>query len=76
MNIPVIAIGIPTVVDSATMVADALYSAGIDHLSKETASVLDTMENFFVTPKETDTIIESAAMLLSRALNEAFVIEQ
>lgn len=76
LNIPVIAIGIPTVVDSATMVADALYSAGIDHLSKETASVLDTMENFFVTPKETDTIIESAAMLLSRALNEAFVIEQ
>ena len=37
---------------------------------------LDAIENFFVTPKETDSIIESAAMLLARSLNEAFVIRK
>jgi spore protease len=74
LNLPVIAIGIPTVVDSATMICDTLSNAGIVQLSEEISSGLDAIENFFVTPKETDSIIESAAMLLARALNEAFVI--
>ena len=76
LKLPVIAIGIPTVVDSATMVYDALSDAGIAQLSKEISSGLDAIENFFVTPKETDSIIESAAMLLARSLNEAFVIRK
>ena len=74
LGVPVIAIGVPTVVDSATMVYDALASAGIDPQSEKIASGLDLIDNFFVTPKDTDAMIESAAMLIARSLNDTFVI--
>lgn len=74
LGAPVIAIGIPTVVDSAVMAFDVLTEAGFHSVSKDITGKLDSMERFFVTLKETDTIIEKSAILLSRALTEAFVI--
>ena len=72
LGVPVIAIGVPTVVDSATLVYDALENAGIDDVPKKLLDVLDNSRSFFVTPKECDIICDSVAILLSNALDIAF----
>lgn len=74
LDIPVIAIGIPTVVDSATLAFDVLTAAGVTNLPKEITDSLDSIENFFVSLKESDVITEKSAILLSRALEYLFVI--
>lgn len=71
MGIPVIALGVPTVVDSATLVWDALERAGIEDPSEELCRVLDNDRNFIVSPKESDVIAASVAELLSGAINRA-----
>lgn len=71
MGIPVIALGVPTVVDSATLVWDALGRAGIDHPSGELRQVLNNDRSFIVSPKESDVIAASVAELLSGAINRA-----
>ena len=71
MGIPVIALGVPTVVDSATLVWDALEQAGIDDPSEELRRVLDNGRSFIVSPKESDVIAASVAELLSGAINRA-----
>ena len=76
LGIPVIAIGIPTIVDSATLALDFLESAGISDISDEITSSLDAMEKFFVTLKESDVITEKSSIMLARALAEAFVIHE
>ena len=72
LGIPVIAIGIPTVVDSATLTFDILSAAGISDLSKDVLDSLDSIENFFVSLKEIDVIAQKSAILLSRALEYSF----
>ena len=71
MGIPVIAVGVPTVVDSATLVWDALEQAGIDHPSEALRQVLHNGRSFIVSPKESDVIADSVAELLSGAINRA-----
>lgn len=72
LGVPVIAMGVPTVVDSATLVYDALREAGIDRVDPTLESVLKNRRSFFVSPKESDAITEAHAMLLSRAIGLAF----
>lgn len=72
MGVPVIALGIPTVVNSATLVWDALNEAGINVEDPRLKTVLETGKSFFVSPKETDLICESVAQLFSRAIGLAF----
>lgn len=72
LGIPVIALGVPTVVDSATLVFDALREAGIEEISPELIRVLETGKSFFVSPKESDMITDRVSRLLSRALTLAF----
>ena len=74
LGVPVIALGVPTVVDSSTLVYDALERAGIDSVSDELRSVLDNGRGFFVSPKESDVIAESVSMLLSEAIDNALCI--
>ena len=71
MGIPVLALGVPTVVDSATLVWDALERAGIADPSEELRQVLDNERHFIVSPKESDVIASSVAELLSGAINRA-----
>ena len=66
-----IALGVPTVVDSAPLVWDALERAGIEDPSEELCRVLDNDRNFIVSPKESDVIAASVAELLSGAINRA-----
>lgn len=74
LGVPVIAIGIPTVVDSSVLAFDILSEAGIYSLSQDITDRLDSIDNFFVTLKETDVIIEKSSILLAKALTGAFVI--
>lgn len=74
LGVPVISIGIPTVVNTSTLVFDALANAGITELSEKLKESIESTEDLFVTPKETDVIIEKAAALLSSAIDKALVI--
>lgn len=86
LNIPVIAIGVPTVVDMATITIEAIekMSAGADEnkiydvfknidmglVYSEISNKLDT-ENYIVTPKEIDDIILNVAKIISSGINLA-----
>ncbi len=74
LGIPVIALGVPTVVDSATLVYDALERAGIAEIGEKLGTVLASERNFFVSPKESDIIVQSISLLLARSLDKAFSI--
>ena len=73
LGIPVIALGVPTVVNSSTLVYDALKSAGYQKFDKSLIQVLKSGESFFVSPKQSDRISESSADLLSSAINNLFI---
>lgn len=73
VGIPVIALGIPTVVSAATLVADALNDAGIQVVDKKMRGVLENYREMFVSPKECDLIVKSSAELLARAIEKAFL---
>ncbi len=62
MGVPVIAIGVPTVVDMATIAQE---------LSVDGAAVSEQGKNMMVTPREIDLMIEKSAKTLSLAINQA-----
>ncbi len=68
-GVPVIALGVPTVVDSATLVWDALEKAGIHSPSDELRKVLDNGRSYIVSPKESDQIAVAVSSLLAAAIN-------
>lgn len=68
-GVPVIALGVPTVVDSATLVWDALEQADIHSPSEELRKVLDNGRSYIVSPKESDRIAVSVSSLLAAAIN-------
>ena len=72
VGVPVIALGVPTVVDSSTLVYDALEKAGVSTVSDELHKVLTEGRGFFVSPKESDVIAKSASGLLAAALDITF----
>lgn len=73
LGVPVIAIGVPMVVNSSTLVYDALREASIENISASLRRVLENGRSFFVSPKESDVITEQVSDLLSRAISTAFV---
>lgn len=75
MGVPVVALGVPTVVNSATLVWDALSEAGIEREDPRLKEVLEKGKSFFVSPKESDLICESIAQLFARAIGLAFTEE-
>ncbi len=74
IGFPVIALGVPTVVDSATLVYDALETAGVGH-SNELDRVLQNQRSFFVSPRDSDVISDCVSNLLAGAINRAFFAE-
>lgn len=74
LGVPVIAVGVPTVVDSCTLVADALEAAGYGELGDEVLAVLDAGRNMFVAPRECDEISENAAAMICAAIEKACLI--
>lgn len=71
---PVLGLGVPTVVDSATLVWDALEKAGMaeDDRPARLEEVLSTGRTFIVSPRDSDQMVDLTCRLLARALNEAF----
>ena len=61
LGVPVIAIGVPTVVDAATLITD--YSG------KSDISFPEDTQKMMVTPREVDLMIERAAKLTALAIN-------
>ncbi len=73
MGCSVMGIGVPTVVDSSTLVYDALAAAGAEkELTDELRGVLDNGRSFIVSPKDSDRITEVSCRLLARAIDHAF----
>ncbi len=70
LGIPVIAIGIPTVLDAATIVIDTL---NVCNITIEENEIVNKMKlnnfNFIVTPKEIDSLIDSMSNIVSEGIN-------
>lgn len=78
MQIPVIAIGIPTVVDAATIVGDALgrlvgeISEADKHFCMENCrKELTDLNNMYVTSKDIDAVIKRVSFTVSEGINLA-----
>lgn len=75
VGVPVIAIGVSTVVDSAALMADALRRAGIESPDAAVRQALTAGKGYFVSPREIDLQVAVAATLLSGALERAFSVD-
>ncbi len=71
IGVPVMALGVPTVVNSATLIADALVELGLDK-SDVMGAMLEREKRFFVAPKEIDLLVNSVGLLLSSAIEKSF----
>ncbi len=71
MGVPVIALGVPSVVDAATLVLDTLERAESEP-SERLREVLREGASFFVSPRDADVVTERAATLIAGAVNRAF----
>ncbi len=67
LGVPVIAVGVPTVVDAATLAVDLLETEDEETINKVTPRGASMM----VTPREVDVMIERASKVLGLALNKA-----
>ena len=63
LGVPVIAIGVPTVVDAATIVNDATQG--------KVNSILTELNNMYVTTKDVDYQIQQISHIICDAINEA-----
>ena len=77
---PVIAIGVPTVVDAATIVRDSMeqllqeqgYSKREIELFLESMDSMKGVDTMFVTPKSIDEAIGSVSEILAEGINQCF----
>lgn len=69
---PVIAVGVPTIVDSSTLVYDALEHAGAKKISEHLQEILHSGESFFVSLRDSDIVVEEISTVLSKGINKAF----
>lgn len=75
VGVPVIAVGVPTVVDTSTLVYEALKKAKITEIDSSLEKVLENGRGFFVSPRECDVLVSHFSKLLSKAIELAFVGE-
>lgn len=76
VGVPVLAVGVPTVVGSSSLVYDALREADIEEISPSLRRVLENGKSFFVSPKEIDVISARVSELLASAIDLAFTREE
>lgn len=70
-GVPVISIGVPTVVDAATLAADLLSPNDEDESERLRELVIPSCRSMVVTPREIDLLIERASTLIGMAINVA-----
>ncbi|MBR4732994.1 MAG: GPR endopeptidase [Lachnospiraceae bacterium] len=74
LGIPVIAIGVPTVVDAATIVGDALERLlGTEKIFRR--SSFADLNNMYVTGKDVDEVVKRISFTISEGINAAFHAE-
>ncbi len=80
LGVPVISVGIPTVVDAGTLAFDLLEELALQEGFRPEAPILEKIveglqcgsgKDFFVTPKDSDALTSKAARLISTAINLA-----
>lgn len=77
LGVPVIAIGVPTVVDAGTIVSDALerlvQESGecVENLRTDCLHTMAELNNMYVTGKDIDEVIKRLSFTISEALNIA-----
>lgn len=74
LGVPVVSVGIPTVVDAATLACDLFEKCGAT-LCENEAVIEEELKkqggSLFITPKESDSVIKETSKLLARAINLA-----
>ncbi len=71
LGVPVCSIGVPTVVDAATLAYDVLEHEKRPPFSQIRDSLCANGLNFFVTPKETDELLKHLSRLIGYGINLA-----
>lgn len=71
VGVPVIAIGVPTVIATSTLICETLKNSGIDKLSEDMRMTLEEDKGSFVTSNYCDIEIRSASIILSEAIQLA-----
>ena len=69
LGVPVCSIGVPTVVDAATLAADLLEEAGMTHIDPE--SLKKSNNGLTVTPRDIDAQVRDLAKVIGYAINWA-----
>ena len=69
LGVPVIAVGVPTVVDAATLTCDVLAEAGKGELNP--AALQGAGDGLIVTPKDIDALMVKSAKILGYAIDMA-----
>ena len=71
LGVPVIAVGVPTVVDGITVALDVLEAGGVTLSEEKRDKILQSEKGMMVTPKEIDLVIKRASSLVALAINRA-----
>ena len=74
VGVPVLGLGVPTVVESATLVADAMEKAGLTADREALTRTLRGGRSFFVSPKNIDLSVPAVGALLAAAVEKAFSV--
>ena len=69
LGIPVFAIGVPTVVDAATLAADLLEESGITEIDEE--KLRGSQQNLMVTPRDIDAQVRDLGKVVGYGINWA-----
>ena len=69
LGVPVFSIGIPTVVDAATLAADLLEESGITNIDEE--KLRGSQQNLMVTPRDIDQQVRDLAKVVGYGINWA-----
>lgn len=76
LGVPVIAVGVPTVVDADTIVYDAVHgffekNNGLSDGEKIINAIISETKSLFVSPKDIDMLIEKSAKIIADGINLA-----
>ena len=69
LGVPVFSIGIPTVVDAATLAADLLEESGITDIDED--KLRGSQQNLMVTPRDIDAQVRDLAKVVGYGINWA-----
>ncbi len=74
LGVPVMSLGIPTVVDSATIIKDVILKFDVAKIPEELERFIDEHKSFLVSPGNCDAVVAHASKILASAIDSAFGI--